>query len=143
MTTEQNKALDRRIFEAVSNKNLDALDELMAPDMVDHELPPGLPAGRDGTKAFLGMFISAFPDIKVTIEDQIAEGDKVVTRWTATGTHTGELMGIPATGKQVTMKGIDITRFSGGKNVEDWGQFDQMGLMQQLGVIPAPGEGGE
>jgi steroid delta-isomerase-like uncharacterized protein len=138
--SEENKALDRRIFEAVSNKNLAALDELMAPDMVDHELPPGLPPGRDGTKAFLGMFISAFPDIKVTIEDQIAEGDKVVTRWTATGTHTGELMGIPATGKQVTMMGIDITRFSGGKNVEHWGQFDQMGMMQQLGVVPPPGE---
>jgi steroid delta-isomerase-like uncharacterized protein len=138
--SEQNKAFDRRIFEAVSNKNLDALNELLADDMVDHELPPGLPPGRDGTKAFLGMFTSAFPDIEVTIEDQIAEGDKVVTRWTATGTHTGELMGIPATGKQVKMAGIDITRFSNGKNVEHWGQFDQMGLMQQLGVIPTPGE---
>jgi predicted ester cyclase len=87
------------------------------------------------------MFLSAFPDTKMTIEDQLAEGDKVTTRWTATGTHTGELMGIPATGKAVTVTGFDITRYSGGKSVEHWGQFDQMGMMQQLGVIPTPGEG--
>ncbi len=138
--SEQNKALNRRIFEAIGNQNLDALDELIAADTVDHVLPPELPPGLDGQKAFIGMFISAFPDIKMTVEDEIAEGDKVVTRWTAAGTHTGELMGIPATGKQVTMKGVDINRFSGGKNVEHWGQLDQMGLMQQLGVVPPPGE---
>ena len=138
--SEENKVLNRRIFEAIGNKNLDALDELIAADTVDHVLPPELPPGLDGQKAFIGMFISAFPDIKMTVEDEIAEGDKVVTRWTAAGTHTGELMGIPATGKQVTMKGVDINRFSGGKNVEHWGQLDQMGLMQQLGVIPTPGE---
>jgi len=143
MTTEQNKALDRRIFEAVNNKNLDALDDLIATDWVDHNLLPGLPLGLDSTKVTLSMYLSAFPDLKMTIEDQIAEGDKVVTRWTATGTHNGELMGIPATGKQVRVTGIDITRWSGGKSVEHWAQFDQMGLMQQLGVIPAPGEGGE
>ena len=138
--SEQNKALDRRFFEAISNKNLDALDELVAADVVNHELPPGLPPGLDGTKAFLGMFTSAFPDLTFTIGDQIAEGDRVVTRWTATGTHNGELMGIPATGKQVTVTGLDISRWSGGKRVENWGEFDQMGMMQQLGVIPMPGE---
>ena len=138
--SEQNKALDRHFFEAISNKNLDALDEFVAADVVDHELPPGLPPGLDGTKAFMGMFISAFPDLTFTIEDQIAGGNKVVTRWTATGTHNGELMGIPATGNQVTVTGIDITRWSGGKSVEHWAQFDQMGMMQQLGVIPMPGE---
>ncbi len=138
--SEQNKALNRRIFKAIGDKNLDALDELIAADTVDHVLPPEMPPGLDGQKAFIGMFISAFPDIKMTVEDEIAEGDKVVTRWTAIGTHTGELMGIPATGKQVTMKGVDINRFSGGKNVEHWGQLDQMGLMQQLGVVPPPGE---
>ena len=138
--SEQNKALNRRIFEAIDSQNLDALDKLIAADTVDHVLPPELPPGLDGQKAFIGMFISAFPDIKMTVEDEIAEGDKVVTRWTAIGTHTGELMGIPATGKQVTIKGLDINRFSGGKNVEHWGQMDQMGLMQQLGVVPPPGE---
>ncbi len=138
--SEQNKALDRRFFEAISNKNLDALDKLVAADVVNHELPPGLPPGLDGTKAFLGMFTSAFPDLTFTIEDQIAEGDRVVTRWTSTGTHNGELMGIPATGKQVTITGLDINRFSGGKSVEHWAQFDQMGMMQQLGIVPPPGE---
>ena len=138
--SEQNKALNRRFYEACNDNNLDAFDELMAADAVDHDLPPGLPPGRDGVKAFLGMFLSAFPDLTFTIEDQIAEGDRVVTRWTATGTHNGELMGIPATGKQVTVTGLDINRFSGGKSVEHWGQFDQMGMMQQLGVIPMPGE---
>jgi predicted ester cyclase len=138
--SEQNKALDRRVYEAISNSNLDALDDLMAADIVDHELPPGLPPGVEGSKAFLGIFTSAFPDLKMAVEDQMAEGDRVVTRWTATGTHNGELMGIPATGRKVTVTGIDISRWSGGKQVEHWGQFDQMGMMQQLGVIPTPGE---
>jgi steroid delta-isomerase-like uncharacterized protein len=138
--SEQNKALDRRIFETLSNKNVDALDDLIATDWIDHNLPPGLPPGLDGTKAVLGMYTSAFPDLKMTVEDQIAEGNKVATRWTATGTQTGELMGMPATGKQITITGIDITRWSGGKSVEHWAQFDQMGMIQQLGVIPTPGE---
>ncbi len=139
--SEANKALIRRFFEEVWNdKNLEAIDELVAADSVDHALPPGLPQGREGAKAFTGMYLSAFPDTKMTIEDIITEGDKVVTRWRATGTHTGELMGIPATGKQVTVTGLDINRYSNGKIVEHWGEFDQMGMMQQLGVIPAPAE---
>jgi steroid delta-isomerase-like uncharacterized protein len=139
--SEENKAVARRIVEEVWNKkNLDAIDELIAADYVDHTLPPGVPAGREGARAFIGTYLNAFPDVKLTIEDMITEGDKVVTRWTATGTHTGELMGIPATGKRITVTGLDITRFSGGKSVEFWGQFDQMGMMQQLGVIPAPEE---
>ena len=139
--SEENKALIRRFFEEVWNEqNLDAIDELVAADQVDHSLPPGLPPGREGAKAFVGMYLSAFPDTRMTIEDIVAEGDRVVTRWSATGTHTGELMGIPATGKQVTVTGLDINRYSGGKSVEHWGQFDQMGMMQQLGVVPAPGD---
>jgi steroid delta-isomerase-like uncharacterized protein len=139
--SEENKAVARRIIEEVWNKkNLDAIDELIAADYVDHTLPPGVPPGRDGAKAFIGMYVNAFPDVKITIEDMIAKGDKVAIRWSATGTHTGELMGIPATGKQITVTGLDITRFAGGKSVEFWGQFDQMGMMQQLGVIPTPEE---
>jgi len=139
--SEENKAVARRIVEEVWNKkNLDAIDELIAADYVDHTLPPGGPSGRDGAKAFIGMYVKAFPDVKITIEDMIAQGDKVVTRWSATGTHTGELMGIPATGKRINVTGLDITRYSGGKSVEFWGQFDLMGMMQQLGVIPTPGE---
>ena len=139
--SEENKALIRRFYEEVWNdKNLDAIDELVAADSVDHELPPGLPPGREGAKAFVGMYLGAFPDTRITIEDIVAEGDRVVTRWSATGTHTGELMGIPATGKQINVTGLDINRISGGKSAEHWGQFDQMGLMQQLGVVPAPEE---
>ena len=139
--SEDNKALSRRFIEEVwNNKNLEVIDELVAPDQVDHALPPGLPPGIDGNKAFIGMFMNAFPDVKIVVEDQVAEGDMVVTRWRATGTHTGELMGIPPTGKKVTVTGIDINRFSGGKDVEHWGQFDQLGMMQQLGVVPTPGD---
>lgn len=139
--SEENKAIARRIYEEFWNEgNVATLVEVYAEDGVNHGLPPGMPPGIEGTKAYLGMFRSAFPDTQMTIEDQIAEGDTVVTRWTATGTHTGELMGIPATGKQVTVTGIDVNRFAGGQIVEAWGQFDQMGLMQQLGVIPEPGQ---
>jgi len=139
--SEENKAVARRLVEEVWNKkNLDLIDEIIAADYVDHTLPTGVPPGREGAKAFIGAYLNAFPDLKITVEDMLAEGDKVVTRWSATGTHTGELLGIPATGKQVTVTGLDITRFSGGKSVEYWGQFDQMGMMQQLGVIPTPEE---
>ena len=138
--SEENKALVRRSFEEVWNdKNLDALDEIVAPDVVNHSSPPGLPEGVEGNKAFIGMYLSAFPDTKMTIEDMIATGDKVVTRWVATGTHDGELMGIPPTGKHVTVTGIGIDRISGGKIVESWGEFDALGMMQQLGVAPTPG----
>lgn len=136
----ENKAIARRVFEDVWNKNnLDAIDELYAPDVVNHELPPGLPSGAEGTKAYFGMFLAAFPNTQMTVEDQVAEGDKVVTRWTARGTHTGELMGIPPTGKQVTVTGIGLDRIAGGRIVEEWGEFDMMSMMQQLGVVPPPG----
>jgi predicted ester cyclase len=83
--------------------------------------------------------VTAFPDLKVTSEFELADGDKVVMRWTAAGTHNGELMGIPPTGKRVQMTGISISRVAGGKIVEEWNETDQMNLMQQLGVVPAPG----
>lgn len=134
----ENKALVRRFFEEVFNQgNLDLTDEMYDPGYIDHNRPPGLPPGVAGLKALVGMYRAAFPDVRMKIEDQISEGDKVVTRWTATGTHQGDLMGIPATGKVATVTGIDITRIVGNKIVENWNQFDQMGMMQQLGVIPA------
>jgi len=138
---EENKSLARRLFEEVWNKgNLDAIDEIYAPDIVNHTLPPGIPQGIEGNKMFTKMYLTAFPDTKMTIDLQIAEGDKVVTRWHAQGTHKGELMGIPATGKQATVTGIVIDRIAGGRIVESWGEFDQMGMMQQLGVVPTPGQ---
>lgn len=88
------------------------------------------------------MYRAAFPDVQSTIEDTIAEGDKVVTRWTARGTHRGALMGIPPTGKELTVTGMGILRIEGGRIMEAWGIFDQFGMLQQIGVIPTPGQGG-
>jgi predicted ester cyclase len=143
MSTEQNKALLRRVMEEVfSRGNISLIDELFAPDFVEHEaLPPGIPAGREGVKQLSTMLRRAFPDLKATIDDTIAEGDKVVARATWSGTHKGEFMGIAPTGKSVSFGVFDIVRIAGGKFVEHWGQMDNLSMMQQLGVIPAPGEG--
>ena len=92
-----------------------------------------------GLSALYLLLFAAFPDIQYTVEALLAEGDKVVVRWTARGTHTGELMGIPPTGKQVTVTGVNIGRVANGRIVEEWGEFDMMGMMQQLGVVPTPG----
>jgi predicted ester cyclase len=143
MSTEQNKALLRRLMEEVFNRgNINLVDELVAPDFVEHEeLPPGIPPGREAVKQLPTMFRSAFPDFKVTLDDLIAEGDKVVVRSTWSGTQKGEFMGIAPTGKSVSFGVIDTVRIAGGQVVEHWGQMDNLRMMQQLGVIPAPGEG--
>jgi len=138
MSSEQNKAILRRTFgEGTSQGDLSVFDELLAPNYVNHSLPAGV-----SLKQAISMFRAGFPDLRVTIEDQMAEGDKVVTRGYSTGTHTGELQGIPPTGKQVKVPFIEITRVENGKMVESWVQSDQLGLMQQLGVIPAPEQAG-
>ncbi len=138
MSTEDNKALMRRFLEEVFNKkNLAAIDEFIAPNHVDHTLPAFLPSTREGSKQAIGMYLKAFPDLHLTVEDMIAEGDKVVTRFTSRGTQKGTFMGIPPTGKQVTVSSIVIARIAGGKSVEQWGLDDQLGMLQQLGVIPA------
>ena len=141
MLSETNKTLSRRLFEEVWNKgNLAVLNELIANDHVNSGpgTLPGLPTGPEGAKQFVMMYRNAFPDTHFTIDEQIAEADKVVTRWTAHGTHKGELLGIPATGKSSTVTGISVDRIVNGKIVESWGIFDQFGMMQQLGVIPTP-----
>ena len=142
MSTEQNKALVRHMIEDTFNRgNIGHFDEFMAPDFVEHEvLPPGIPSGREGVKQLTAMLRSAFPDFQATIEDMVAEGDMVVIRQTWTGTHSGEFMGVPPTGNSVSFGVIDILRIAGGKCTEHWGQMDSMSLMQQLGVIPAPGQ---
>ena len=141
MSTEQNKALARRIMEEVINQgNASLADELFAPDFVEHEeLPPGIPSGIEAVKTLFTMFRGAFPDFQVKVDDLIAEGDKVVVRSTWSGTHKGEFMGIPASGKRVSFGVYDTIRMADGKVVEHWGQMDNMGLMQQIGAIPAPG----
>ena len=145
MSAEQNKALVRRLVEEVINQgNASVIDELLIPDFVEHEeLPPGIPPGREAPKAMFTMLRSAFPDIKATIEHLVAEGDEVAVHMTWTGTHSGEFMGIPPTGKSISINVIDIMRIAEGKFVEHWGVMDSMAMMQQLGVVPAPGEGGE
>ena len=143
MTAEENKQLARRAFEEIWNQgNVNAIDDLYAADQVSYGLGIDVPAGTEGIKQFVSIYRTAYPDTHFTIEDQIAEGDKVVTRWSAIGTHRGELMGIAPTGKRVTVTGITINRIAGGKIVETWNNFDALGQLQQLGVIPVPGQGG-
>jgi steroid delta-isomerase-like uncharacterized protein len=138
MSAEDNKAKVRRIIEEAWNGgNLAVLDELVAPNCVFHD-PSTTFRGPEGIKRYVMMYRMAYPDVHFTIEDLIAEGERVVTRWTVTGTHQGELQGIAPTGKSVT--GIVISRFAKGKVEEDWINFDALGLMQQLGVVPAPGQ---
>jgi steroid delta-isomerase-like uncharacterized protein len=140
MTDQENKARNRRLVEqGFSTGDTAVLDELVAADCVDHGAPPGWPAGLEGVRQFMAMMRGAFPDLRYEIEDQIAEGDKVLTRVTWRGTHRGEFMGMPATGKQVAVAGMDLTRWSNGKAVEHWGVQDALGMLQQLGKIPAPG----
>jgi steroid delta-isomerase-like uncharacterized protein len=142
MSTEQNKAISRRfLVEVFGQGKLAVADEIVAPDHVDHgpSTLPGMPTGPEGSKMVVTIYRNAFPDIHFTIDEQIAEGDKVVTRWTGRGTHKGELAGIPATGKSATVTGVGVDRIVNGKIVESWGIFDQFGMMQQLGIIPAAG----
>ncbi|HBY97984.1 MAG: ester cyclase [Ardenticatenaceae bacterium] len=139
MTAEQHKAATRRFIERGFNQHdFSEFEAYFSPELVDHALPPNMPQGLEGRKTLAAMFFRAFPDIATTIEDLVAEGDKVVTRWSVRGTHRGELMGIPPTGKQVTVTGMAIDRFENGASVEHWEIFDQLGLLQQLGAIPAP-----
>ena len=142
MSTEDNKALVRRLYEEQNGHNLDYLDEALVPDYVHHDpaLPPEMQHGRDNYRQLSGMFYTAFPDLQGTLEDMVAEGDKVVTRLSAYGTQTGELFGIPPTGKQIRMTAIAVHRIANGKIVEHWSELDNLGLMQQLGVVPEPGQ---
>jgi steroid delta-isomerase-like uncharacterized protein len=143
MSIEQNKAVARRLIEDVFNQgDISLVDELIAPDFVEHEeMPPGTPSGREGNKAATAMLRSAFPDFKATIDDMVAEGDKVVLRLTWSGTQEGEFMGMPPSGKRFSISVFDILRIDGGKIVEHWGQMDQMAMMQQLGAMPGPRAG--
>ena len=137
--SEQNKAVSRRLVEDVFvGGNLDLAEELVDARFVGHDVAMPEPIrGPEGLKQQAKGYRDAFPDLQFTIEDQIAEGDQVVTRWTVTGTHKGDLFGMSPTGKQATITGITIDRFSGGKIAESWDNWDALGLMQQLGAIPA------
>ena len=143
MSLDKNKELVREMVEVLFNQgDVGGGDEFLSPDFIENEeLPPGVPTGREGVKLLTGMLHTAFPDFEATIEDLIAEDDKVVIRMTWTGTHEGEFMGIPPTGHRVYLGVFDIVRIADGMIVEHWGLMDNMALMQQIGVMPAPGEG--
>jgi predicted ester cyclase len=139
MSTEQNKAIARRIQEELwDQKNLAVADELLAPSYVDHVpgSPPDVPPGPARYKETASAYFTAFPDVRVTVELQIAEGDMVVTRWKSHATHTGSLFGMPATNKSTSVTGITIDHIVNGKLVESWTEFDNLGSMQKLGVAP-------
>ena len=137
-----NKALVRRFHdEVIIGGNLGTVDDLCSPDLVDHAAPPGVPGGIEQAKQVIGMYRTAFPGLALTVEDMIAEGDRVACRFTAAGTHQGDLVGIAPTGKRLTLTGMEFRRIAGVKLVEHWESFDQLGMMQQLGVVPPMGEG--
>lgn len=127
----------RRVYELLSTGDVDGFGALMTQDFVDHEKLPGLSPTRDGVIAFFKMFLAAFPDLRMVPEDLIASGDKVVARVRTTGTHRGPFMGMPPTGKAIDVQLIDIIRFNDrGQAIEHWGVFDQMSMLQQLGIVP-------
>ena len=139
MSTQDNLALVQRWFnEVFTQGNLSVADEIFAADYVNHD-PTGWPQGPQGAKAAASAYRAGYSDLAFTIEDQIADGDRVATRWTAHGTHDGELYGVPPTGKKVTVTGISIERVAGGKIAETWVNFDALGMLQQLGVVPTMG----
>ena len=135
MPTTANKAVYQGfITEVFNNRRLDRIEEFVAPEAVFHNAPPGLPPGAAGVKLLFAAFQAAFPDIEETLDAVIAEGDTVAVRSTLRGTHQGEFMGLPATGKAVTISGFDVVRVADGKIAEHWGMVDMFSLMQQLGA---------
>lgn len=138
---EDPKSLLRRLYDEVNAGNLAAMDELLADDLVEHEETPGLEPNKEGVKQFFAMFRSAFPDLHMEPHEMLADGDLVCARITTTGTHQGEFLGIPPTGKRIEVEAIDIVRMRDGQAVEHWGVTDTIAMMQQLGAIPeqAPG----
>jgi steroid delta-isomerase-like uncharacterized protein len=138
MSAEENKALIRRYLKAVDAGDVNCLDEFLAPDFVSHSpLLPGMPPTLDGVKQAFRIFLRATPGYH-TVDDLIADGDKVTARITGYGTHEAELLGIPETHKAIKMSGIAVWRIAGGKIVEHWAEIDLLGLLQQLGVVPTP-----
>jgi steroid delta-isomerase-like uncharacterized protein len=137
---ERNKELVRRVIEqAVNRANLTVADELIATDYVYHEATAGEKRGRAGFRQLIIVYRTAFPNLRVTVDQQIAEGDLVATRWTATGTHRGELLGTAPTNKPVTVQGIVISRITDGKIAEEFESYDALGMLHQLGAVKSWG----
>jgi steroid delta-isomerase-like uncharacterized protein len=135
---EANKALSRRIVEEAWNQHQpQAIETYYAAEYVNHQPVGGMTPDREGLKQWLTACIAGLPDLHLAIEEQVAEGDKVVTRWVAQGTHQGVFMGVAPSGRQVTVSGITIARVAGSQVVEEWANSDELGMLQQLGLIPA------
>jgi steroid delta-isomerase-like uncharacterized protein len=135
----QSTETSRRVFEEVwNNKKIDAVDQLMAAGYVHHDpQSPVASSGVESYKQFVSHYLNAFPDLHFTIDDEVADEQTIVSRWTATGTHQGDLPGIPRTGRKFSVTGITMARIQNGKFIESWNNWDTLGLMQQLGVLPA------
>ncbi len=135
----KNKEIVKRYRELHNSNRLDQLEMIVARDLISHNLMPGLPQGIEGAKKSHQMYIAMFPDSRYTTDDLIAEGDYVVERWTSTGTHTGApFMNSPANGKRYKISGVSIYRINNDKIVEHWGEFDQLSVLQQLGLAKIP-----
>jgi steroid delta-isomerase-like uncharacterized protein len=136
---KDNKAIMRQFWSVWEQGNIDLLDELLAPEYVNHTFAtPDLPSGPEGVKEVVSMFRSGVPDLRVVIEDMIAEGDKVATRYALEGTHSGDLFGVAPTGRQLSIKSMTVERLSEGKIVEHWRVTDELDMMRQLGAIGVP-----
>lgn len=139
MQAEENRALVRRFVEEVqSGGRHDLIDEYLDAGFVDHSAMSGFEPTREGVRQLVTAFRTAFPDLQFTIQDQVADGNRVVTRKTLTGVHRGEFMGIPATGSRIEVEVIDVLRVDDGRITDHWMNGDFLGLMQQLGAVPAP-----
>jgi steroid delta-isomerase-like uncharacterized protein len=138
MSKEQNAAALGKFAEAVNTENYDLFNEVVASDCVDHDPGPGQVAGPKGYRALFSEMRQAFPDMKAEVAEVVADEDAIAFAYTFTGTHNGPLMGIPATGKKVKIRGMQISKFSDGKMVERWGSSDQLGMLQQIGVNIPP-----
>ena len=133
------KLIVKRLFEEPWKGNFDVIDEYVAPNYIGHDATEPEPIrGPAGVRAFVEKYVAGFPGGGITVDDQFAQGDKVATRWTGRGTHTGEVAGVAPTGKEITVTGLTISRLEGGMVVEEWTNWDALGMLVQLGAIPEP-----
>jgi len=140
MSTEENKAVVQRFWDEWNKGNIRGMADLLDDNAVDHSPPPGFASTKEGTINSIGMYFEAFPGVQGKTEAVIAEGDKVASHMTFSGTNKGSFMGMPATGKSASINAIHIFRVANGKLVEHWSNQDDLGLLQQIGVIPTPGQ---
>ena len=134
---EQNEVMIRQVLELINDRNLDAAFEFYAPDYIYHGPGGQELRGRDGIRGLWTAFLTGFPDLRSSVDDVILEGDKLVLRWTIQGTHTGEFNGIPPSNNQISLSVTEIFRIADGQLVEAWDQYDRLGLLEQIGAMPA------